>query len=251
MKFLLAIWLVLLFVENSAQGQDIEYGKPLITLSLNGVPEFVLYEKGQVIYMVEIDSSQVYFEAKLDSTEVRDFLAELLINRRFLRLRKRMDADRWIVGQALRWNTLTLDWCKTHKTISVHGNLRHDFWSRMGTKKEFLFVYDKIVQFRSAKAAIWLPKATEVRFCLNNKAESSIPWPKDLAKLDSIITTETLDTCPKLVIMKNDYSDLIILANRLNRNMAVEAIGYKFQISYRTLFPNIQPVSGRGWQTPY
>lgn len=260
-KLLIFIFLLLIFtsgqidrstIDSSFQrslnlvgrGYESSYGKPLIILTITDpwamvmgadIPQFALYEKGQIIYQFIENNEVKLLEITLTSAELLQAIQSFGITDDLYMLETSIEASE-STDQPTNILTLNLD---KNKTFRVYGNL-NVIDVRMKTPMPFKTVYDKIKSYRNDSAKVWIPQKIEVMFWDYNYAPNKRPWVKGFPDLKSSNTIKFDDDRYSVFLDKADYEEFIKFYKSRGEKEAVEINGRKMSISYRLPFPNIR-----------
>lgn len=245
-KALLTIILILSLTVSFGQTLNEKYGRPIVVLIEtdpwlmvigSDVPSFALYENGQIIYKKNTDNQLEYFEVKTDRENTQRIIKSFGITDSLMKQKDYIKASNW-TDQPTNILILNFD---TLRQISIYGNLREKkSEDRAKTPKNFLTVYDNILQFNSDSARIWLPETFEVMATsYSYSKEQPIIWNKNWNNLNSSTTVKRSDDLYSIYLNKKDYNDFIKLLKSIKQKQAVEINGKKFSLSYRLPFPNL------------
>lgn len=222
---------------------DSEYGKPLVVfretkpepMILNSIiPDFVLYENGQILYRLPDRNKIVFNEVLLKKREVKRFLLSLGITKDLIKL-----DDNILASYTKSENdcSLTINIGKTKK-ISVHGSLS-DIDVRFHTPYPFLRVYDKIKSYRKNSAKEWSPKKIEVFFSDYNDALNIRPWIKGFPDLNSRTTTKHDNDSYSVFIDRDKFNEFFNYYSSMGDRQAVSINDRKMSISFIYQMPNL------------
>ena len=246
MRQLIFLFFLLVTTASSGQTVDQRYGTPVVVLTEinpwlkvlgSDVPSFVLYEKGQVIYQrLENGKASQYFEANLSSEEAKRIVSSLGITDSLLALPDFIEAT---TKGNQPTNELMIN-TKGTKIISVYGNLRTDAKARKATPKAFLSVYNKVTQYRNAKAKEWQPSIVEVLLTnYNHSPVMPVRWPAQWPGLQSPVVVKRSEQLYSLFLDEKHLNTLNRLISGLKPKQGVEIDGKKFSVAYRLPLPNL------------
>lgn len=222
---------------------DNEYGKPLVvfhetkpgSVILNSIiPDFVLYENGQILYRLPDRNKIVFNEVILKKKEVKSFIKSLGITNDLNKL-----DDNILASYTKSENDCSLSLnIRKRKTISVHGSLS-DIDVRFHTPYPFLRVYDKIKSYRNNSAKEWSPKKIEIFFSDYNNAPNLRPWIKGFPDLNSKTTTKHDNDSYSVFIDRDKYHEFFNYYSSMGDGQAVSINDRKMSISFRYQIPNL------------
>lgn len=246
-KALLTILLTFSFAISFGQAVDDQYGRPLIVLMETNpwlmvigsdVPTFVLYENGQIIYKKIVDDEWKYFEVSNDKETTQKIIKSFGITDSLMKEQDFIMAsnatDQPTVFLLLNFDTL--------KQISVYGRIRNiENKARQNTPKDFLTVYDNIINFEAENAKEWLPDSIEVMATnYSDSPKKPLNWNKDWNDINSSSTVKRSNDLYSIYLDKKYFDDFLDLLKKLKEKQAVEINGEKYSLSYRFPFPKIR-----------
>jgi len=234
---LLALSLVAQASGNPPQPLVLLYVKdPWLMVIGSDSPRFALYDNGLVIYASgEKEDEKAFLSKPLSSTELKELLTTLDLERRLGGLNERIGASRktdqptnrlcyWVDGKL--------------RAISVYGSLHASNPERERVPKPFLEVFDFLTQFRAKGAKPWLPPQIEVLIWpFDYSRETPRPWPKEWPGLDDPATKKRGNDSYSLFLDSTHFSALLDLLRSMKSNQAVLIGEKKWAISYRIPFP--------------
>jgi hypothetical protein len=247
MKEVLCIVALLLYAAVSAHGQQLDpiYGQPSIVLIESNpwlmvigsdTPTFVLYEKGQVIYKRRTAESITTYEVKLTPEERQKLINALEITDAFYKLPKHISASGWTDQPT---NILFVN-IEKPKQVSVYGNLRGKLQEgETAPPKEFLTIYNQLINFRQNGEQPWAPKVMEVMFWDYSYAPNKKPWPKGLPDLNTATSRESANGMYSVFLDRSQFEEYKKFSASLGEKTAVEINGKKMTMSARYPFPNL------------
>lgn len=228
---------------SRAQNYDSAYGKPIVVfietdpwLMVIGsdVPQFTLYENGQVIYKKVENREIKIYQATISKDEIPALLKSLHITGELAKLPNNIEASSWTDQPS---NVLLIN-TDSAKNINVYGYLSSKE-AREKTPNAFLRVYDAIKNYNNDDAEEWLPGKIEVMFWDYSYAPAKRPWIKGLPDLNSRSTIQRGDMY-SVYIDKKDFDEFLRYYRSMKEKQAVEINGKKMAMSYRLQFPNLR-----------
>jgi hypothetical protein len=246
MMRLFAVLLLLIPMGSFSQALNAEYGSPIIVLTEKNpwlrvvgsdVPNFVLYEKGQIIYKKIKKDTVEYKQLKLDPIQTQNFILDLGIQDALFRLSDHISAS-GATDQPTNELILNFD---TLKIITVYGMLREKTAKgRLQTPKAFIDIYDKLINYDTSIAVAWVPKQIEIMAWNYGHSVISRPWPKGWPDLHSATTVKRTPDMYSIYIDRKYFSDFRKYFGSMKEKESVDIDGKKMAIYYRFPFPNIR-----------
>jgi hypothetical protein len=245
-KFIIIIFF-LFSLTSFGQHYNEKYGQPLVVLIEtdpwlmvigSDVPRFALYENGQIIYRKLIDKRYKYFEVKNDKAKTQSIIKTFGITDGLMKQPDYITASN---GTDQPTNILLLVF-DTIRQIKVYGNLAYPKSdARTKTPKDFLSVYDNIVQFDDNAASEWLPDTIEVMATkYSYSPEKPLKWNSEWGDINSATTVKRNEDLYSIYIDKKYFDEFIKLLRSLSQKQGVEINGEKYSLTYRLPFPNLR-----------
>ena len=245
-KLALTILLVLSLTVSFGQTYNEKYGQPIVVLIETNpwlmvigsdVPSFALYENGQIIYKKTSDNNTEYYEVQNNREKTQQIIKSFGITDSLMKQKDFISASNW-TDQPTNILILNFD---TLRQISVYGNLREkNSEDRKNTPKNYLTVYDNILEFNDKSAKKWLPETFEVMATdFSYSKEQPLNWKIEWNDLNSSSTVKRSEDLYSIYLDKKYYNDFIELLKNIKQKQAVEINGKKFSLSYRLPFPNL------------
>lgn len=245
-KLVLTIFSVLNLTVLFAQTYNEKYGQPIVVLIETNpwlmvigsdVPDFALYENGQIIYKKTSGDKTEYFEVQNNREKTQQIIKSFGITDGLMKQKDFTEASTW-TDQLTNILILNFD---TLRQIIVYGNLRENSSEeRQKTPKDYLTVYDNILAFNDNAAKQWLPEAFEVMVTdFSYSQEEPIAWKKEWNDLKSANTVKRSEDLYSIYLDKKYFNDFISFLKSIKQKQAVEINGKKFSLSYRLPFPNL------------
>ena len=214
------------------------YGKPLVILSemcfgyYEGMflPFFALYENNRIIYRKETNNEKMdYFEVILNEDEKIDFIKSLPFDNMYKLNEKEIDASGGWTDQPL--SVLELN-------INRYIKIRVDGDNEKYIPKDYLLIYNALINYKNIKAQIWYPEKICVMFNKAYSDEKAEKWPEKFPKINLNEKKDDRDNLP--LILENKYlKDFFIFYNNLPEFPNIEFENNLYSIHYNMEYPNI------------
>lgn len=245
-KIIIGLILTFIVCNSYSQEWNEEYGAPVVVLVETNpwlmvigsdVPTIAIYESGNVVYKRAEKKKMKYYSVVLDSTETQNLIYSLGITDSLVNMKEYIEAASYTDQPT---NELILNF--TEPIVKqVYGNLREDKEVRKKTPKEFLTVYDNLIEYKSKKEKEWLPNNIEVLLTdYSYSPEEPKEWPEKWPNLESELTVKRGESLYSLYLPKEHFEEFIKLISDLKEKQAIEISGKKFSVSYRLPFPNLR-----------
>ncbi|WP_426791642.1 hypothetical protein [Sphingobacterium sp. WOUb80] len=246
-KKILTILLTLNLTVTFGQTFNEKYGKPIVVLIEtdpwlmvigSDVPTFALYESGQIIYKKIVNKQWKYYEVSNDRTTAQEIIKSLGITDNLIKQEDFIEAS----SKTDQPTNIIIFNFDTLKEISVYGQIRGiNSDARQNTPKDFLTVFDRIVNYNESKAKEWLPDTFEVMATkYSYSPEEPLKWNEDWNDIKSGSTIKRSDDLYSIYLDKKFFGDFTKLLQTMKEKQAVEINGEKYSLSYRLPFPNLQ-----------
>ena len=245
-KYLLIILFSLFLSFTYGQTFNEKYGQPVVVLIETNpwlmvigsdVPTFALYENGQIIYKKIVNKRWKYFETKNDREATQKIIKSLGITDSLMKQSAVTDASD-ATDQPDNIMLLNFD---TLRQIRVYGSIRKQPEARQRTPRNFLKVFDNIINFEDKSATEWLPDTFEVMVSeYSNSPEKPLKWNKEWNDLNSKSTVKRNEDSYSIYIEKRYFQDFIKFLNSFKEKQAAEINGKKYFVTYRLPFPNLK-----------
>jgi hypothetical protein len=224
-----------------------KYGQPIVVLIEtdpwlmvigSDVPTFALYENGQIIYRKVVDKKWRYFEVTNDRETTQKIIKSFGITDSLMKQQDYINASSW-TDQPTNILLLNFD---TLRQIGVYGQLRAGkSEARQKTPKDFLTVYDHLIDFEVNSAKEWLPDTFEVMATrYSYSPEKPLKWNKEWSDINSNTTVKRSEDLYSIYLDRKYFDEFLKLLRSLKQKQAVEINGEKYSLSYRLPFPNLR-----------
>lgn len=245
-KILLTLLLTFSLTISYGQTFNEKYGQPIIVLIEtdpwlmvigSDVPTFALYENGQIIYKKIVKKRWKYYEVSNDRETTQKIIKSFGITDSLMKQQDFIEASSW-TDQPTNIMLLNFD---TLRQISVYGTIREiQNEARQKTPKDFLTVFDNIINFEAKNAKDWLPDTFEVMATkYSHSPEKPLKWNKDWNDMKSSSTIKRSDNLYSIYLDRKYFDDFIQLLKIMKEKQAVEINGEKYALTYRLPFPNL------------
>ena len=225
---------------------DSIYGKPLIVLKeddpwsideFSNIPEFIMYENGQIIYRkVENKHTKIY-EVTLNKEELQQVIKHLSIEESFYKLENSFLISNTTCN-ASTYLVLNFDSIRRIK-VEIIGDLLNRN-ERSNAPKELLTLYNKLINYKSSKAKEWLPNNIEVIFWKNNSAVNKKAWLQGFPDLNTSIIKIIENTEYYSVFFDKKYfKEFEKYYSSLTQDEAIEINGKQMSIYFKFPVPNM------------
>lgn len=223
-----------------------KYGQPIVVLIEENpwlmfigsdVPTFALYKNGQIIYKRIVNKRWKYFEIKNNRETTQKIIKSLGITDSLMKQSAVTDASD---ATDQPDNIMILNFDTLHQ-IRVYGDIRKQPQARERTPKNFLKVFDNIINFEDKSATEWLPDTFEVMVSeYSHSPEKPLKWNPKWNDLNSKSTVKRDEESYSIYLDKMYFKDFIRFLNRLKEKQAAEINGKKYGVYYRLPFPNLK-----------
>ncbi|SFC94546.1 DNA phosphorothioation-dependent restriction protein DptG [Zunongwangia mangrovi] len=210
---------------------------PWLMVIGSDIPEFTLYDNGELIYKVQKRKKVKLRRVKLENDEITDWIS-FVENNGLDSLKENYDAS-YLTDQP--YNRLLVNTDNLQKEISVYGYLNKNNQyekTRKLTPSNFLKIYDRLSTYKNRKSKKWIPDFIEVMFWpYNHSPEKPKAWPENWPDFSNKRTVDR-DGLYSVYLKKNHLKELNDFIESLGEKQAVEINGKKWSISYRYPLPH-------------